>query len=66
MRIFGLAWMPLLAIGLLLATGHLHGRRRHAKATHGPPQENGWCSGSCGSPGAGAATWCSAALWLLG
>ncbi len=36
--------VPLLAVGLLLATGHLHRRRRHqAPATEGPPQkQDGW------------------------
>ena len=34
--------VPLLAVGLLLATGHLRHRRRHqAPATEGPPQD-GW------------------------
>ena len=36
--------VPLLAVGLLLATGHLHRRRRHqAPAREGPPQRrDGW------------------------
>src|SRR5215831_2461888 len=35
--------IPLLVIGVLLATGHLHGGRRHdAGATNGPPQKEGW------------------------
>ena len=36
--------VPLLAVGLLLATGHLHRRRRHqAPAREGPPQKrDGW------------------------
>ena len=35
--------MPLLAIGVLLAAGRLHGRRRHqAPATDGPPKRDGW------------------------
>jgi len=36
--------VPLLAVGLLLATGHLHRRRRHqAPATEWPPQkQDGW------------------------
>src|SRR5215467_12790171 len=33
--------VPLLAVGLLLATGHLHRRRRHqAPARKGPPQKH--------------------------
>jgi hypothetical protein len=37
--------IPLLIIGILLATGHLHGRQRpHAPATDGqpPPKKDGW------------------------
>ncbi|HXZ74687.1 MAG TPA: GAP family protein, partial [Streptosporangiaceae bacterium] len=35
--------VPLLTIGLLLATGHPHGRRRHqAAAGERPPKRDGW------------------------
>jgi heme/copper-type cytochrome/quinol oxidase subunit 4 len=35
--------VPLLVIGVLLATGHLHGRRRRpAGATSKPPRKDGW------------------------
>src|SRR5215831_5884223 len=34
--------IPLLVIGVLLATGNLHGRRHDAGATHGLPQNEGW------------------------
>jgi Sap, sulfolipid-1-addressing protein len=43
--------VPLLAIGVLLATGRLHGRRRPAApATDGPPERDGWAQRILGEP----------------
>jgi hypothetical protein len=48
--------VPLLAIGMLLAAGRLHGRRRHqVPATDGPPKRDGWAQRILGKPRFGLA-----------
>jgi hypothetical protein len=59
--------IPLLAIGVLLATGHLHGRRRrHAEATHGPLRKNGWVQRILQEPRYGLAVLIGAAVGTPG
>jgi hypothetical protein len=46
--------VPLLAIGVLVATGHLHGRRRPpVLAGGGRPPKDTWAQRACGSRGSG-------------
>ena len=56
--------IPLLVIGLLLATGHLHGGQRpHAPTTDGEPapKKDGWAQRILHVPGSGSRS--SSARW---
>jgi len=57
----------LLVIGVLLATGHLRGRRqRPAEATHGPEEKNGWVQRVLQEPRYGLAILIGAAVGTPG
>jgi hypothetical protein len=60
--------VPLLAIGVLLAAGRLHGRRRHqVPATDGPPpKRDGWVQRILGEPRFGLAVLIGAAAGTPG
>jgi hypothetical protein len=58
--------IPLLVIGILLATGHMHGRPRPAEATHEPPRKHDWVQRILQEPRYGLAVLIGAAVGTPG